>query len=39
MGKLAYIFLKSTYKLVPWLKKFEKKYTVHPLLVRDQKFQ
>ena len=38
MGKLAYIS-RVTYKLVSKLKKFEKKYTVHHLLVCDQKFQ
>ena len=40
MWESLHIFLlESTYKLVPWLKKFEKKYTVHHLLVRDQEFQ
>ena len=31
-----HIFLESNYKLVPWLKKFEKVYTVHHLFVRHQ---
>ena len=30
---------KSNYELVPWLKKFEKNYTVHHLFVRNQEFQ
>ena len=39
MGKPAYIFLESFYKLVPRLKKFDRKYTVHHLLAHDQEFQ
>ena len=39
MGKLAHISRVNLYKLVPWLKKFHKKYTVHHLLVYDQEFQ
>ena len=34
-----HIFQESTYKLFPWPKKFNKKYTVHHLLVHDQEFQ
>ena len=34
-----HIFLESTDKLFPWLKKFDKKYTVHHLLMHNQEFQ
>ena len=33
-----YISKVNFYKFVPWLKKFDKKYTVHHLPVCDQEF-
>ena len=36
MRQGLHIFLESNYKLVSWLKKFEKKYTVYHLVVRNQ---